>query len=165
MDKRIKMEKKQITMMVEEKNVETAVSLESKKTLYAKIEQLVGELQEKFPTFDEINIVYDHFIEDLSFTMFDHRDNGYNGLIFTYSLSDKAWSTEFITQFVIGLNSKKDVQEFIVKTGLNDEERYEIRKDMDETYILSHYGIHNVVSAVLLNAQNVVGRLKDRFLD
>lgn len=158
------MEKKQITVMVEEENIETPVSLERKKVLYAKIEELVEQLQTKFPTFDEINIVYDHFIEDLNFTMFDHRKNGYTGLIFTYSLSDKAWSTEFITQFVIGLTSKKDVQEFIAKTGLNDEERYEIRKDMDETYILSHYGIHNVVSAVLLNAQGTVGRLKDRFL-
>lgn len=158
------MEKKQITVMVEEENVETPVSLERKKALYAKIEELVEQLQTKFPTFDEINIVYDHFIEDLKFTMFDHRNNGYTGLIFTYSLSDKAWSTEFITQFVIGLAGKKDVQEFIAKTGLNDEERYEIRKDMDETYILSHYGIHNVVSAVLLNAQGTVGRLKDRFL-
>lgn len=158
------METKNVVVTVEEENVETPVSLERKKTLYAKIEQLVGELKEKFPTFDEINIVYDHFIEDLKFTMFDHRNNGYTGLIFTYSLSDKEWSNEFITQFVIGLASKKDVQEFISKTGLNDEERYEIRKDMDETYILSHYGIHEVVSALLLNAQGTVGRLKNRFL-
>ena len=158
------METKNVVVTVEEENVETPVSLERKKTLYDKIEQLVGELQEKFPTFDEINIVYDHFIEDLKFTMFDHRNNGYTGLIFTYSLSDKEWSNEFITQFVIGLRSKRDVQEFISKTGLTDEERYEIRKDMDETYILSHYGIHEVVSALLLNAQGTVGRLKDRFL-
>ena len=158
------METKNVVVTVEEENVETPVSLERKKTLYAKIEQLVGELQEKFPTFDEINIVYDHFIEDLKFTMFDHRNNGYTGLIFTYSLSDKEWSNEFITQFVIGLGSKRDVREFISKTGLTDEERYEIRKDMDETYILSHYGIHEVVSALLLNAQGTVGRLKDRFL-
>lgn len=158
------METKNVVVTVEEENVETPVSLERKKTLYAKIEQLVGELQEKFPTFDEINIVYDHFIEDLKFTMFDHRNNGYTGLIFTYSLSDKEWSNEFITQFVIGLRSKRDVQEFISKTGLTDGERYEIRKDMDETYILSHYGIHEVVSALLLNAQGTVGRLKDRFL-
>lgn len=159
------METKNVVVTVEEENVETPVSLERKKTLYAKIEQLVGELQEKLPTFDEINIVYDHFIEDLKFTMFDHRNNGYTGLIFTYSLSDKEWSNEFITQFVISLGSKKDVQEFISKTGLTDEERYEIRKDMDETYILSHYGIHEVVSALLLNAQGTVGRLKDRFLN
>lgn len=158
------METKNRVVLIEEENIETSISLERKKALYATIEQLVEELQTKFPTFDEINIVYDHFIEDLKFTMFDHRNNGYTGLIFTYSLSDKEWSTEFITQFVIALGSKKYVQEFITKTGLNDDERYEIRKDMDETYILSHYGIHNVVSAVLLNAQGTVGRLKDRFL-
>lgn len=158
------METKNKVVLIEEENIETPISLERKKTLYAKIEQLVEELQEKFPTFDEINVVYDHFIEDLKFTMFDHRNNGYTGLIFTYSLGDKEWSSEFVTQFVIGFKGKKDVQSFISKTGLNDEERYEIRKDMDETYILSHYGIHNVVSAVLLNAQGTVGRLKDRFL-
>ena len=159
------METKNITVLVEEENITGYVTLAAKKSLYAGIEELVGMIHKKFPTVDEFRITYDDDMRYMKFIMIDNREDGYSGLVLSYDMGKNDWRNDFLTQFVIGLDDKVSVNNFVTKSGLSDNENYETRKDLDGTYVLNYYKHHEVVSSAVLNAENEFGRMKDRFLN